>query len=69
MMLCFFACLPKASQLVPRAIAVEPIVKEVPNFSEAGDLTTKLTDPVYGAFAPGSTSRLEGVAIEHGGFF
>lgn len=68
-MLCSFACLPKVSQLVPRAIAVEPIVKEVPNFSEARDLTVKLTDPVYAAFALGSTSRLEGVAIKHGGFF
>ncbi|CAI7640359.1 unnamed protein product [Penicillium manginii] len=71
LMLCSIPCVSQASQLVGRAIAVEPVVKNKAMYtnSKPKEPSVKLTDPIYAAFTSGSTGKPKGVVIEHGGFF
>jgi amino acid adenylation domain-containing protein/non-ribosomal peptide synthase protein (TIGR01720 family) len=70
LMVCSISCVSKASQLVARVIAVEPVVRNKVMNTSAGpkDPPVNLTDPIYAAFSSGSTGRPKGVVIEHGGF-
>ncbi|CAG8137987.1 unnamed protein product [Penicillium salamii] len=69
--ICSETCLSTASQLVPRAIAVQMVAMDTAMSTNAGpkDDLVAVTDPIYAVFTSGSTGRPKGVVIEHGGFF